>query len=268
MGEELLSADYWHDFRELIKEKYGDIYILPQCAAAGDVSPTILHRKRAMKRRFALKYGDEKIPDIIDMDGIFSRRDIAERIVSAFDEVYSWASKEKIKDARVEHRVVDMQLEAWKITDEQYNAAKEEYEFYSKQEFVNTGDKMADYKKNTIHSTVLAKYEAIINRYLKDLDFRTAEIHVVRIGDIAFASNPFELYLAFQHRIQARSPFVQTFIVQLAAATEVYNGYLCTERAAENMGYSANIYSCPVAPAGGATLVEETLKELQELYNK
>ena len=266
-GEYVLSASYWHEFRELIKEKYGDIYILPQSSAAGDMSPRTLHCKSAMKRRFALKYGDEKIPDIIDMHEIFGRRDIACRIMSAFDEVYAWASKEKIKDAKIEHRVVNMELDAWKITEEQYKAAKEEYEFYSKQEFVNTGDKMADYKKNTGHGSVLGRYEAIINRYLNNSDYKTAEIHVVRIGDIAFASNPFELYLAFQHRIQARSPFVQTFIVQLAASTGV-SGYLCTERAAENMGYSANIYSCAISPKGGATLVEETLKELQELYNK
>ena len=265
-GEWLLSASYWHEFRELVKKKYGDIYILPQTSAAGDMSPRILHGKTAQNRMFNLKYGDEKIPNVLDMSEIFARREIASRIMTAFDVVYSWASKEKIKDAKVEHRVVNMELDAWKITEEQYNAAKNEFEFYSKQEFVHTDDKYLDYKKNTRHGCVLGRYENIMDRYLDGADYKTAEIHVVRVGDVAFASNPFELYVAFQHRIQARSPFVQTFIVQLAASTNV-SGYLCTERAAENMGYSANIYSCQVSPKGGDKLVEETLKELNDMYS-
>ena len=118
-----------------------------------------------------------------------------------------------------------------------------------------------------MHGRVLGRYEAIINRYLDGADYKTAEVHVVRIGDIAFASNPFELYVSYQHRIQARSPFTQTFIVQLAASTDERSGYLCTERAAENMGYSANIYSCSISPKGGDKLVEETLKELKDMYS-
>ena len=90
------------------------------------------------------------------------------------------------------------------------------------------------------------------------------ECHFIQLGDVAICSNPFELYINYQHRIQARSPYVQTFVVQLAATIDKA-GYLCTEPAAENMGYSANIYSCNVSPKGGNRLVEETLKELEEM---
>ena len=59
------------------------------------------------------------------------------------------------------------------------------------------------------------------------------ELHVIRIGDMAFASNRFELYMDFMHRIQARSPFVQTFVVQFAAVPGPDGGtYLATERGA------------------------------------
>ena len=58
---------------------------------------------------------------------------------------------------------------------------------------------------------------------------------------------------------------MQTFAIQLAAATDC-SGYLCTAPAAENMGYSANIYSCQVSPKGGDTLVEETVAELNRLH--
>jgi len=42
------------------------------------------------------------------------------------------------------------------------------------------------------------------------------EVHVIRLGDMAIATNRFELYLDFGIRIKARSKAVQTFVVQLA----------------------------------------------------
>ena len=106
-----------------------------------------------------------------------------------------------------------------------------------------------------------------MERYENNVEFFYPEIHIIALGDIAFVSNPFELYIAYQHRIQARSPFVQTFAIQLAASTNG-SGYLCTPRAADNMGYSAIMYSCNVSPEGGHILVEETLKELEALHGE
>lgn len=93
------------------------------------------------------------------------------------------------------------------------------------------------------------------------------ELHVLRIGDIAFASNRFELYMDFQHRIQARSPFEQTFIVQLAGTPGSDGGtYLATERGAWGRGYSASMYCNIVSPQGGQELVEETVKILKHIH--
>ena len=69
-----------------IRAKYGEIFILPQCAAAGDISPRILHYKKAQARRFRLKYGE------IETE-MAARQGYAERISQCFDEVYSWAKK-------------------------------------------------------------------------------------------------------------------------------------------------------------------------------
>ena len=44
-----------------------------------------------------------------------------------------------------------------------------------------------------------------------------AEIHVLRIGDVAICTNQFELFTDYGIRIQARSNALQTFVVQLAA---------------------------------------------------
>jgi predicted transcriptional regulator len=92
-----------------------------------------------------------------------------------------------------------------------------------------------------------------------------SDIHVVRIGNIAFATNRFELYMDYMHRIQARSPFEQTFIVQLVTGPNGCGSYLATVRGEENKGYSASPYCNQVSPAGGQQLVEETLKVLKEI---
>lgn len=264
-GETLLSAAYWAQLRAMVKEKYGDIYVLPQCACAGDMAPRPLHAREAEQRKFDLKYETLDKGALKSKCELCRRIEIAERIMVAFDDTYKWASKEKIKEAKLLHTVKNVKLPAWKITEEQYLSAKEELEKYSRIGFVETDDPKADFEQNTRHSSILTRYETIIKRYESDRDFYEPEIHVIALGDIAFVSNPFELYIAYQHRMQARSPFIQTFAVQLAAETDG-RGYLCTERAAENMGYSANIYSCSVSPAGGNILVEETLKELEKLH--
>ena len=94
------------------------------------------------------------------------------------------------------------------------------------------------------------------------------ELHVLRIGDVAFASNRFELYMDYQHRMQARSPFEQTFIIQLAAQPGNDGGtYLCTERGAWGRGYSASMFCNLVSPQGGQELVEETVRRLEELHS-
>jgi hypothetical protein len=72
----------------------------------------------------------------------------------------------------------------------------------------------------------------------------------------------------YAHRMQARSPAIQTFIVQLAgsAVGERGGSYRPTERGEWGKGYSATQYCNLVNSTGGQELVEETLKDLQELF--
>ena len=258
-----LSADYWEQVRQIVKKEYGDINILPLCANAGDMAPRALHAKAAQSRKYALKYEGITLPDLIRPWEMHNRFDIAERIMTAFKEVYEWASKDKIRDATLLHTMKIIDVDAWKITKEQYEGAKEEYEQYSAMPFAETSDPLDDFKKNTTLSLSLSKYKNVMERYERDADTFEVEIHVISLGDIAFFSTPFELYINYQHMIQARSPFVQTFGIQLAAAIGP-SEYLCTEAAAENMGYSANIFSCEASPKAGVTIVEDVLEVLNE----
>ena len=46
-----VSADFWHDVRLKLRERYGDdLAILGQCSAAGDQSPRVLYRREAEER--------------------------------------------------------------------------------------------------------------------------------------------------------------------------------------------------------------------------
>ena len=186
----------------------------------------------------------------------------------AFEEGLSWAQNEKISEAPIVHKVKTLSLDAFKISEADYLVAKNNFAEVLNTPFVKTDDPAADFKKNTTLSSNINRYKMVIERYEEGRDFHEVEIHVLSIGDVAFASNPVELYLDYQHRIQGRSPFTQTFIVQLtaSAAAESRSGYLATAKAVANKGYSAIPFSCNVSPAGGEALVEETLSLLNEIH--
>ena len=200
-----------------------------------------------------------------------ARKDIAERVSQAFDEVLSWAKKDIRTEAKVAHQVTDMRISARVITDEECEMARKGLAEVMDLPFVSTGDPMADLKHNSIIVARRNRFRNVIYRWEQQRTDKTMpmELHVLNIGDIAFASNRFELYTDFQHRMQARSPFEQTFIVQLTGQPGMKRGtYLCTERAFEGRGYSAIVFSISVSPEGGQQLVEATVKQLKELYEE
>ncbi len=260
-----LSADYWHDVREAICEKYGDIHILPQCAAAGDLAPRILHYRAAQDRRFRLKYGEIGVENA-------ARKDIAQRISEAFDEVLSWARKDIKTEVPLVHEVKTVQLAKRRITDEELEFAKESLERLEKAapktEGVSPIELISEISSFEAQKN---RFREIIDRYEKQDKEPTfpMELHVVRLGEIAFSTNCFELYMDYMHRIQARSPFVQTFVIQLAGTSGEEGGtYLATERGVAGKGYSACMFCNLVSPEGGQQLVDETVKTLKEIYDK
>ena len=85
----------------------------------------------------------------------------------------------------------------------------------------------------------------------------------VRIGDVAFCTNQFELFTDYGIRIQARSNALQTFVIQLAAGA---GSYLPTEKAVKGGGYSAVIQSDIVGPEGGQILVDRTVELINSMW--
>jgi hypothetical protein len=89
------------------------------------------------------------------------------------------------------------------------------------------------------------------------------ELHVVRLGDTAIATNQFELYTDYGVRMKARSNALQTFLIQLAGG----GSYLPAERSVGGGAYGSILHSGLVGPEGGAVLVEETLRTMNELIS-
>lgn len=91
------------------------------------------------------------------------------------------------------------------------------------------------------------------------------ELHVIRLGDIAIATNPFELYLDYGIQIKARSPAIQTFVVQLACGAM---SYIPTERSIKGGAYGAAPASTRVGPEGGKELVNWTVETITRLQQE
>ena len=91
----------------------------------------------------------------------------------------------------------------------------------------------------------------------------TTKVHILKLGTVAVASNPFELFLDYGNQIKARSRAEQTFLIQLANGTE---GYLPTEKAEKGGHYSAFLSSGLIGHVGGDQLVRETLKNINDLF--
>jgi len=278
VGEQLtvLSADYWCEVRQLVAAEFGeDVYVLPQCAAAGDLAPRILHYKQAQARRIGLKYDLKYVLKDVKRNNdqyykkiIGERRDIAQRIVSGIRDVHSWAMKDLYFDVPVRHTFETVALTKPVITEADCDEAR------AKLEQINEIDAKARQEGGEELNYWVSRCKSARNRNQQLLDRYEEQktepkmdtnIHVVQIGDIAFATNRFELYMDYMHRIQARSPFVQTFVVQLAG--DEGGSYLATERGMTNKGYGANQYA-KVGPIGGQELVENTLRILNDMKNQ
>ena len=259
-----LSADFWHEARQAFKAKYGDIYILPQCAAAGDITPRQQHYRKAQVRRLKLKYGDRS-----DEFTIRYRMDVADRILASFGEVLEWASKDKRHTLPICHTIIQPKLARATFSPEDVAAAQKCLDELEKTPLPENVDPVAKNRALSYRATQRGKFTKVVKtaESVQKVPALEAELHIVRIGDIAFASNPFELFIDYMHRIQRQSPYELTFIVQLAQMGGTPAGYLPTERAVANRGYSAEPYSYSTSPAGGDTLVAETVKELRRLYH-
>jgi hypothetical protein len=205
----LLSADYWHEARHELRQRFGDeLFILPQVSSAGDLATTVMVEKRGEDRMQRLQF------PALEEPRDRRRSQLAVRLADAVSAVLP-----------VVHEHVD-------------------------------------YSPPIAHRTRVLDLPLGFPQPKPDGGILPAELHVLRLGDVGMATNPFELYVDYGVRIKGRSPAVQTFIVELAGS----GSYLPTERAIAGEAYGAIPRTSIVGSSAGDTLVETTLEMLDELW--
>ena len=245
----------------LLRQHFGeDIFLLPQCSAAGDQCPVDLIRwvepesdlnDPNCKRNNPPKRKAD--PSMFDLAGM---RKTGKRIAREIIDVYEEGLDEAVTAAEFCHDVQLMPLPIRRVTLEEIAKARKEIKAYLQEK---EGD--VDYNdaaKLQVHLGILRRAEL-----QEILDILDTEVHIIRLGNIAFASNPFELFLDYGNQIKARSLAEQTFLIQLACGAE---GYLPTKKAEAGGHYSAFVSSGNVGHIGGEQLVRQTLTEINGMF--
>lgn len=108
--------------------------------------------------------------------------------------------------------------------------------------------------------------KAVDTRYSIDFSMRRlpVELHVVRIGDAAVVSAPFELGLDWGIRIQVQSPAVQTFVVQLTGM----GGYLSKQMTDLQEADPVTLANTPIGSPGGSDLLHAAEAMLRSMWTE
>ena len=257
-----VSSDIAGEAREKLKKVYGDGFrMIYQIGAAGCQSPRDLVRGK-------------------DLDG-FSGWDaasveaLADRVVRCVDEAMPKARPCK---PALRHVVRRMHMPIRRVSADEVAAAKRELaEFEAKWPGTSAWE---DYMREVHHyectngrfpyDSKLHPYaamdvcRAVIKRAtVQETDpFLDFESHFVRIGDVAFVTNPFELYLVFGETIKARSAAEQTFLIGKCDSL----GYVPTERSEKAVGYSGGVNVGRLGHQGGYLFCDGVVRGISELF--
>ena len=256
-----VSPDFWGEVRVLLRNYFGqDLFILSQCSAAGDQCPVDLVRwvepESDLNDPNLTRTGVPKRkadPSMFDLAGM---RKTGKRIAREIIDVYEEGLDAPQTDVEFKHVVKIYDLPLRRVTLEDAEKARQAIRDYMR-------DKEGDLDYND--AAKLQIHMGTLNRLaLQDKeDVFDTEVHIIRMGSVVFAMNPFELFLNFGNQIKARSQAEQTFIVQL---TNGWSGYLPTAKAEKGGHYSAFVSSGYVGHVGGEMLVRQTLNDIAKLF--
>ncbi len=257
-GQDYISADYWSNVREEVRRRHGEgLFVLPQCSAAGDITPHRLIAREAEDRMLRLKYGE----GLSRASNLPLRKDIARRIADAVDDAEPAVRRDLREGVEFRHEVLRLNLPHWDVTEPEYADVKAEIAACERQLDDTAGGDALGPPITRLRSRI-QWCRRVIDRYRYPPVNVPVQSNVMRLGNVAFVTCPFEYYLDFGDRIKGRSKAVQTFVVQLAGR----GTYLPTDRAASGRSYGAVPASCRVSPEGGQTVVDEAVRAIDAMF--
>lgn len=248
-GGNKISADFWHPVRERLKEKLNkDLVVLCWCGASGDQGPIrIVHREAEDRMRRLRGEGNWL-------------EELARRIVDATMDTYELVKEERHSDIKLIHRSEVVPLPGWRLNDEEITEYRNQVAHY-------TRELEKDPNKSNTLARPISWRKQLLERQQSFRDREDgaypSEIHVLRIGEVAVATNQFELYTEYGLRILGRSDAHLTCVVQLTGPAH----YLPTAQAIAGGGYGAIPPSCAVGAEGGKALVDATIRHIDDLFN-
>lgn len=256
-----LSADYWAPTRSAIREKLGEnVFVLPVCGAAGDLAPIDLVRISKTNKQALLDWGGQSKEVFRDFDMTLVCQGIGDRISEAVVRGYKTAKNYIDETPVFRHEVLNMGLPIRQVSEEDYRAAEAEVAEIHK--------KFSKDNPMTMEDLVKAfEPQGVILRHRDQLEnpVYSFNCHILRLGNVGIATNPFELYHEYAQRIKARAKAEQVFIVQMSNGL---GGYLPTKAAVQGGSYSSKPASTTCGPEAGDELVKQTLKVMDDLWDE
>ncbi|MDF2721146.1 MAG: hypothetical protein K0Q59_821 [Paenibacillus sp.] len=258
-----MSADIWHEARRELRSRFGsELFILPQVSAAGEQTGHLQYDKAAESRMLRLK-------------GRSKRQDVAISMANAIAEMLPAISQEIQPSPAMRHQVDVVHLTANRLTEEDVQTAEREAsEWEAKYEQAKDHlEKHPElrltprwYESISIPRRKIKWLRGVSKRFERQKEHATlpAEVHVLRLGEVLFASVPFEYYLDYGIQIKVRSPATQTFLVQLAGP----GTYVPSPRSLLGGGYGSTAPSNPIGAEGGQELAEHIVQTIRSVWNE
>lgn len=262
---DVISSDFAGAMREKLKACWGkSFHTIYHYGHGGDQSPRDLTRAGQLEDGF-----DGWHTDAVEALG--------ERLATCVKDGWTRAVP---CPALLRHRCITMELPIRRVTAEDVAKAKAENEVILAQ-YPGTSSwddflrDVAEHQKDESrlpYDTKLHPYSlkwvnnAIIERWnTQDITpMLTIESHIIRLGDVAFASNPFELYLRYGQIIKARSVAKQTFVISNCGAA----GYLPTEESENVVGYSGGVNVGMIGHEGGYMFCDNEVAAINALWEE
>ncbi len=213
----LLSADYWHETRMELRRRFGaNLCILPQNSASGDQSPHVLINQAAEARMLHLKGLTERLPEKLDHNlgaPEALRREIALRIADAIGAILPAINRDIDMAPVFRHLAATVDLSRRNLSQSDVDEALAEAEKTRARYEELRADLAAHPEKKQAprwYASITAAYrrvkwyERVPERYaIQQTQPRLPiEAHVLRLGGVALATNPFRILRGFRHADQ------------------------------------------------------------------